>query len=109
VREEAAIVRAKHAANIPVGRMARPEEIGAAMLFLSSKDSSFVAGSDCWSTAACAPPQSDRAVAPRSAQLDRRAALPTGPSGHSHLARRIQMPPTKQAPWQPWIFQSTAA
>jgi len=43
---EAAAVRAKHAANIPLGRMARPEEIAAAMLFLASDDSSFVAGSE---------------------------------------------------------------
>ena len=38
-------MRAKHAANIPLGRMARPEEIAAAMLFLASEDS-FVAGSE---------------------------------------------------------------
>jgi NAD(P)-dependent dehydrogenase (short-subunit alcohol dehydrogenase family) len=44
--EEAAAVRAKHAANIPLGRMARPQEIAAAMLFLASDDSSFVAGSE---------------------------------------------------------------
>jgi NAD(P)-dependent dehydrogenase (short-subunit alcohol dehydrogenase family) len=44
--EEAAAVRAKHAANIPLGRMARPEEIAAAMLFLASEDSSFVVGSE---------------------------------------------------------------
>lgn len=44
--EEAVAVRAKHAANIPLGRMARPEEIAAAMLFLASEDSSFVAGSE---------------------------------------------------------------
>jgi len=44
--EEAAAVRARHAANIPLGRMARPEEIAAAMLFLASDDSSFVAGSE---------------------------------------------------------------
>ena len=44
--EEAAQVRAKHAANIPLGRMARPEEIAAAMLFLASNDSSFVTGSE---------------------------------------------------------------
>jgi NAD(P)-dependent dehydrogenase (short-subunit alcohol dehydrogenase family) len=44
--EEAAAVRAKHAASIPLGRMARPEEIATAMLFLASEDSSFVAGSD---------------------------------------------------------------
>lgn len=44
--EEATAVRAKHAANIPLGRMARPEEIAAAMLFLASDDSSFVTGSE---------------------------------------------------------------
>ena len=33
-------------AAIPLGRMARPEEIAAAMLFLASEDSSFVAGSE---------------------------------------------------------------
>jgi transposase-like protein len=41
-----AAVRARHAANIPPGRMARPEEIAVAMLFLASDDSSFVAGSE---------------------------------------------------------------
>ncbi|BCF95064.1 SDR family NAD(P)-dependent oxidoreductase [Paraburkholderia largidicola] len=45
-KEEADLVRAKHAANIPLGRMARPEEIASAMLFLASDDSSFVAGSE---------------------------------------------------------------
>ncbi|WP_354210911.1 MULTISPECIES: SDR family oxidoreductase [unclassified Bradyrhizobium] len=35
-----------HAANIRLGRMARPDEIAAAMLFFSSDDSSFVAGSE---------------------------------------------------------------
>ncbi len=44
--EAAAAVRAKHAANIPLGRMARPEEIASAILFLASEESSFVAGSE---------------------------------------------------------------
>ncbi len=44
--KEAAAVRAKHAASIPLGRMARPEKIAAAILFLASDDSSFVAGSE---------------------------------------------------------------
>ncbi|ETN82740.1 hypothetical protein NECAME_17644 [Necator americanus] len=44
--EAAAATRAKHAANIPLGRMARPEEIAGAMFFLASEDNSFVAGSE---------------------------------------------------------------
>jgi NAD(P)-dependent dehydrogenase (short-subunit alcohol dehydrogenase family) len=44
--EEAVAIRSKHAANVPLGRMARPQEIAAAMLFLASDDSSFVAGSE---------------------------------------------------------------
>src|SRR5258708_8945219 len=44
--EEAAAVRAKHAANIPLGRMARPEEIAAARLFLASEDASVVTRSE---------------------------------------------------------------
>jgi Enoyl-(Acyl carrier protein) reductase/Group II intron, maturase-specific domain len=45
-REGADAVRAKHAANIPLGRMARPEEIASAILFLASDESSFVAGAE---------------------------------------------------------------
>jgi len=45
-REEADAVRAKHAANIPLGRMARLEAIASALLFLASDESSFVAGAE---------------------------------------------------------------
>ena len=45
-REEGDAVRAKHAANIPLGRMARPEEIVSAILFLASDESNFVAGAE---------------------------------------------------------------
>lgn len=44
--EEAAAVRARHAASIPPGCMARPVEIAAAMLFPAANDSGFVTGSE---------------------------------------------------------------
>src|SRR5258706_10585047 len=47
---------------------------------------------NCWSTAACALSEPVRAIVFRSAQTARRAALPTGQSGRSHLVRRISMP-----------------
>jgi len=43
---DAQVSSPEEAASIPLGRMARPEEIAAAMLFLASEDSSFVAGSE---------------------------------------------------------------
>jgi NAD(P)-dependent dehydrogenase (short-subunit alcohol dehydrogenase family) len=39
-------IRASFAAQIPLGRMGRPEELAAAALFLASDESSFVAGID---------------------------------------------------------------
>jgi NAD(P)-dependent dehydrogenase (short-subunit alcohol dehydrogenase family) len=53
-KEEANAVRAKHAANIPLGRMARPDEIAAAMLFLASDEAASSPGANSSSTAACA-------------------------------------------------------
>lgn len=44
--DKTAAVQAKHAANIPLGRLARPDEIASAMLFLASDDSSFVTGTE---------------------------------------------------------------
>ncbi|WGS44361.1 glucose 1-dehydrogenase [Burkholderia sp. JSH-S8] len=43
---EADELRAKYAAATPLGRIGRPEEIAAAVLFLASDESSFVAGID---------------------------------------------------------------
>ena len=44
MNDPALLQKLNHA--IPLGRMARPEEIAAPMLFLASEDSSFVAGSE---------------------------------------------------------------
>jgi NAD(P)-dependent dehydrogenase (short-subunit alcohol dehydrogenase family) len=45
-KEEADKARAQFGSMIPVGRIARPEEIAGAALFLASDESSFVAGID---------------------------------------------------------------
>jgi NAD(P)-dependent dehydrogenase (short-subunit alcohol dehydrogenase family) len=44
--EGADAIRAAFAAEIPLNRIGRPEEIAAAALFLASDDSSFVAGAE---------------------------------------------------------------
>jgi NAD(P)-dependent dehydrogenase (short-subunit alcohol dehydrogenase family) len=44
--DKTAAVQVKHAANIPLGRMARPDEIASTMLFLAFDDISFVTGTE---------------------------------------------------------------
>jgi NAD(P)-dependent dehydrogenase (short-subunit alcohol dehydrogenase family) len=41
---DAAVLRSRYAALIPLGRLDRPEELAAAALFLASDESSFVTG-----------------------------------------------------------------
>jgi NAD(P)-dependent dehydrogenase (short-subunit alcohol dehydrogenase family) len=43
---EANALRAKFASVTPLGRVGRPEELAAAVLFLASEDSSYVAGTE---------------------------------------------------------------
>jgi NAD(P)-dependent dehydrogenase (short-subunit alcohol dehydrogenase family) len=43
---EADALRAKFASVTPLGRVGRPEELAAAVLFLASEDSSYVAGTE---------------------------------------------------------------
>jgi NAD(P)-dependent dehydrogenase (short-subunit alcohol dehydrogenase family) len=45
-KEGADAIRAKFAAATPLNRIGRPEELAAAVLFLASEDSSYVAGAD---------------------------------------------------------------
>jgi NAD(P)-dependent dehydrogenase (short-subunit alcohol dehydrogenase family) len=88
------------AANIPLGRMAQPEEIAAAMLFLASEEQ-LRRRQRLLVDGCSAPSELDRAV----------ASDPLNSAGEP-LSRQaqaaIQTPPTKQASWPAWIFQSTA-
>jgi NAD(P)-dependent dehydrogenase (short-subunit alcohol dehydrogenase family) len=43
---DADAIRAKFAGATPLNRIGRPEELAAAVLFLASEDSSYVAGAD---------------------------------------------------------------
>lgn len=45
-KEGADSIRAKFAAATPLNRIGRPEELAAAVPFLASEDSSYVAGAD---------------------------------------------------------------
>ncbi|GAA2736623.1 SDR family oxidoreductase [Actinocorallia aurantiaca] len=46
--EQAAVLRRQLAAQVPLGRLGRPEEVAAAVVFLASEQSSFVTGSSLY-------------------------------------------------------------
>ena len=83
--EEAAAVRTKAAASTPLGRMARPEEIAGAMLFLASEDSTLSPAANCWSTAACVPSDSDQKS--HAVRSNRPAHCSPDKAGCFHLVR----------------------